>query len=81
MSCFPCSHPSEKPYDYHALAMFSHWGKLCDLCQKKFEAMKPPAKTYVLKPTPEPAKEKNVWMPPVVAAPKDYNDREPGEEG
>ena len=76
--CFPCNHTSPKPYDYHSMAMFSQWGELCDTHDKEFKAM---TKPYVIK---EPAKEeepKKQFLPPPVRAPKDFHEREAGEEG
>lgn len=84
VKCFPCSHTSEKPYDYHALAMFAHWDKLCDACLEKLKATKPPAEKYILKaqtPVSQQSTPIKQWTPKQIEVPKDYTEREAGEEG
>lgn len=77
MTCFPCTHKSEKPYPYDSMAWFKSLDKLCEDCTKKFEAMKPPSTKYILTTKTETAnaEPKNVWMPKQIAVKPDFQER------
>lgn len=71
MTCYACKYKAD--YGYDSLKWMSENNAICDKHEAEYRAMKAPdEKVYKLKPFLPPVPQKTV---------KNFQDREPGEEG